>query len=105
MKTLARLALVTLLTLLTSTLYAESKPTLSAETNAVLLSKYKSVLLAQKTTQEKVAEFNAEYQKALAGLPKGAGIIVNPETDTVEVKLPEEKTKPEETLPTQPVKK
>jgi len=94
MKTLARLALVTLLTLLTSTLYAkEEKPTLSAETSAVLLSKYKSVLLAQKTVQEKVAEFNAEYQKALAGLPKGAGIIVNPETDTVEVTMPKEEAK------------
>lgn len=99
MKTLNKIARYALiLAAMTSLTYSQAKPTaqLSEEVKAKLLSDYKSVLLAQSKVQEKVAAFNAEYNKALAGLPKGSTIAVNPDVDSVEVTAPKAEEKPAE---------
>lgn len=63
-------------------------PSLTEEAKQTLLSDLKSVILAQKTIDAKVARFNAEYNKQVAGLPKGSSINVNAESDLVEIVLP-----------------
>lgn len=109
MKTLnkiARLALI--LTATISLTYAEAKPApqLSEEIKARLLSDLKSVIIAKNAVQAKVDAFNAEYNKALAGLPKGSSIAVNADVDSVEVTAPKAEEKPVETPATPvPVKK
>jgi len=93
MKTLKQIAgLFLFLAALSFNTFAETKPApqLTPEQKATLLSKYKSVLLEQTKVQAKVDAFNAEYQKVLAGLPKGFSISVNPDADTVDVVPPKE---------------
>ena len=95
MKTLKQIAG---LLLLASFAYAAEAPSLTAEVKATLLSKYKSVLLEQAKVQSKIAEFNVEYNKALAGLPKGTQISVDPDKDSVDV-IPPPEPKKEEAKP------
>lgn len=99
MKTLnkiARLALILAAT--TSLTYSQAKPPaqLSEEVKARLLSDLKSFIIAKNAVQAKVDVFNAEYNKALAGLPKGSTIAVNPDVDSVEVTAPKAEEKPAE---------
>lgn len=113
MKTLnkiARLALI--LAAMTSLTYSQAKPPsqptaqLSEEVKAKLLSDLKSIIIAKNAVQVRVDTFNAEYNKALAGLPKGSTIAVNPDVDSVEVTAPKAEEKPVETPATPvPVKK
>lgn len=99
MKTLNQIArLGFILAAMTSLTYAQAKPTaqLSEEVKAKLLSDLKSVIIAKSAVQFKVDAFNAEYNKALAGLPKGSSIAVNPDVDSVEVTVPKVEEKPAE---------